>query len=336
MEAKPRESMGLCVAMLRIGGLWHTRDMSHGNAILYNMWKTLTVGAFCVLTLQVYLYLLIMWGTSEDMFETIAYSITMTVFVLKIRLMLFKKEDVNDIVQTVQENFIIHGNELSTENTQIIKNTIKLGRKVTIAYAVMLTTSIALFILPAPLISLEVPLQMLNTANISSEARISDRRLPFVVWFPVNVTQSPMFETAYIYLSTAGAINSYNMISLEVFCMTTVIYTAGQFELLGDSIRNASQRVKYRLNGVQRSSDGTDNIDELQKFTSVKNKMIQHSDANTESTVTPAIGKVTVTYSRIPMTSKHFCPSATIFVKFSGYVNEAMRKFFSIYIPDIF
>lgn len=307
MEEKPRQSMGLCVSILKIGGLWHTRDMTHRNAILYNILKTFVVIVFCTITLEVYLYLLLMWGSFEDMFETIAYCITMTVLALKFHVMLFRSEEVNHIVQTIQENFIIHGSELSTENRQIIRNTIKLARKVVIAYATMQTSSLATYTILGPLISFSVPLQTQNATNISYETRISDRKLPFELWFPVDVSQYPRFEIAYVYLSATGIVNSWSVVAIEVFCMTTFIYIAGQFELLSDSIRNASERVIYRLNEIQHSSASIDDIDTPQKFTSDKKMKIQYSNANTELSVIPATGKVNIT-QRILMTSTTLLP----------------------------
>lgn len=296
MENKPMESMGLCVAVLKIGGLWHTRDMTQRNAILYNMLRTFVVIVLGAVTLQVYLYLFIMWGSLEDMFQTTAYSISLTVLSLKYHVMLFRNEEVDNIIQTVQKNFIIHGTELSTENRQIIKNTIKLAKRVAVAYATMQTFALITYTIIGPLTSFGVPLHTENATNISYESRISDRKLSMEMWVPIDISQSPQFEIAYIYVSVTGVINSWNLVAIEVFCMTTFIYIAGQFELLCDSIRNTSQRVMYRLNETQHPSSGNDHIDKPQKFTSDKKMKIQHSSANTESNVIPEKGKVNITH----------------------------------------
>ena len=42
-EVKPRESMELCVAILKIGGLLRSRDMPHRYSILYNVRQALVL-----------------------------------------------------------------------------------------------------------------------------------------------------------------------------------------------------------------------------------------------------------------------------------------------------
>jgi hypothetical protein len=229
------------------------------------------------------------------MFETIAYSISMTVISLKFHVLLFRSEEVSHIVQAVQDNFIIHKTELSTENRQIIRNTINLARKITLAYGTMQTSSMCIYIILGPLISFALQPHNQNATNISSDTSISDRKLPFQIWFPVDVTESPRFEIAYIYLSATGCINTWSIMGIEILCMTTFIYVAGQFELLCDSIRNASERVINRLNEKQHSSAGIDNIHTTQKFAFDKKKMkINYSNAYTESSVNSVMGKVNI------------------------------------------
>ena len=74
------------------------------------------------------------------MIETIAYSITLTVLAMKMNVIIFRSDEVQRIFKTVQENFFIHGTELSIENRKIIKDVMKLGRQLTVAYATLQTT----------------------------------------------------------------------------------------------------------------------------------------------------------------------------------------------------
>jgi hypothetical protein len=294
-EVKPRESMWLCVAILKIGGLWHTGDMSRRGAILYNVLKTFVVLVFSAIALSIYVYLFVAWGSFVDMLETYAYCISFTLYFLKFYVILFRSDEVQHIINTAQENFIIHGSELSTENRNIIKNTMKFARKITIAYATMNISSLIIYTILGPLISVHVPFQTQNAANISFESHASNRKLPFETWFPVDVTKSPRFEIAYMYLSATAVVNMWNLVGIEVFFMTTFIYITGQFELLCDSIRNASERVTYRLNQRQLASAGSDGINEPHGFTSDKEKRIRYSNGNTESGIIPAMGKANIT-----------------------------------------
>jgi hypothetical protein len=234
-------------------------------------------------------YLFVARGNFSDMVETIAYTITLTVFSLKMNVILFRGDEVEHIVKTIQENFFIHGTELSIENRKIIKNVMNLARKITVAYATFQTTALVVFLF-GPLISFNVMIQTHNTTNNSSETVVYDRKLPIPFWTPFDVTRSPQFEIAYTYTVLTVSITTLNLVGIATFCMTTFIYLTGQFELLCDSMRNASQNVKYRLDKRQRSSSGSNGINKRLKFTLDKKTKIQHSRANIES-VRAAKGK---------------------------------------------
>lgn len=264
---------------------------------MYTVLKTCVVLVFCTITLSVYIHVAVAWSGFTDMLETIAYCISMTVCALKFRVIIFRSTEVQHITDAVQENFIIHSKELSTENRNIIKNAIKLARKITIAYATIYTCSLVIYTILGPLISASVPFQAERAGNDSSILDVSNLKLPFEIWFPVDVTRSPRFEIAYVYLSATGIINVWNIVAIEVFFMTNFIYITSQFELLCDSIRNASETVACRLRKTQLAPAESDNINELQVFTSNKEKIIRHYNDNTESSIIHAMGKENITYS---------------------------------------
>ena len=307
-EVKPRESMKLCVAILKLGGLFRTKDMSQRDSILYSVLQALVLLLFCSITFSLYVYLFVTWGSFSDMIETISYTITMTVFALKMNVFMLRGDEVQLIVKMIQDNFFIHGTELSTENRKIIKHTMKLARKVTVAYATLQMTVGAVFIF-GPLTSFDVVLQTHNTTNKSSESLVYDRNLPIQLWIPLDITRSPQFEIAYTYVALAGFANSANMVGIEIFCMTNFIYLTSQFELLCDSIRNASEKVKYRLHKRQHSAAGS------LEFTSDKKTKIQYPRANTDS-VSSAKGKGNIIYEKQKSSLKH----APIHILFSDFL----------------
>jgi hypothetical protein len=292
-ELKPRESMELCVAILKLGGLWHTRDKSHKDLILYNVRRTFVLLVYYTLAFSVYVYLFVAWESFSDMIETISYIITLTLFAFKIYVMIIRGDEVQHIVKTVQENFFIHETELSIENRKIIKNTISQARKMTIAYVTIYALAIVVFLL-SPLISFDAILQTHNATNISSETLVYDRKLPLQLWTPLDVTRSPQFEIAYTYVAISISINAVNITGIDVFCITTFLYLTGQFELLCDSLRNASERVEYRLHERTHSSTCNDRINKHLDLTSDKTA-IRLSKANTDSVVS-AKGKVYIIY----------------------------------------
>jgi hypothetical protein len=302
-EVNPRESMVLCVAILKLVGLLQTRDMPHRESILYNVRQALLLLVYYTYAFSTFVYLFVAWGNFSDMIETISYIITVIVISLKTNVIMFRSDEVQHIVKTVQENFFIHGTELSIENRKIIKNAIKQARQFTIAYATFQTIAVFVFFF-GPLFTFDVMLQTHNITNISSETVVYDRKLPVPFWTPLDVTRSPQFEFAYTYTVLVGSICSLYTVAIEVFCVTTFIYLTGQFELLCDSIRNASEKVKYRIEERQHSSAGSNGINKRREFTSDKKTKNQYSRADTES-VSSAKGKENIVYATHKSSLKH-------------------------------
>ena len=150
--------------------------------------------------------------------------------------------------------------------------------------------------LVGPQIFFDVMLQTHNTTNISSETVVYDRKLPVRFWTPLDVTRSPQFELAYTYTVLAGCAITLYSAAVEIFCVTTFIYLTGQFELLCDSIRNASEKVKYRIEKIQHSSAGSNGTNKRLEFTADKKTKIQYSRADNESVIS-ARGKGNIIYA---------------------------------------
>jgi predicted RNA methylase len=196
---------------------------------------------------------------------------------------MFRSEEVQHTFKTVQDNIFIHGTELSIENRRIINNAINLARKITIVYATFQTIAAFVFLVD-PMFTFEVMLQRHNATNISSERVVYNRTLPVRFWTTLDLTRSKQFEFTHLYTYTVlqgSAITLYS-VAIETFCMTTFIYLTGQFELLCYSIRNASEKVKYRIEKRQHSSGGSNGITKRLKFTADKKTKIQYSRADTE------------------------------------------------------
>jgi len=294
-EVNPRESMELCVAVLKLGGLLRTRDMTHRDSILYNVRQAFLLLVYYTYAFSTFVYLFVAWGNFSDMIETIAYLITVTVISLKTNVIMFRSDEVQHIVKTVQENFFIHGTELSIENRKIIKNAIKLARQFTVAYLTFQTTVSVVFLV-GPMFTFDVMLQTHNTTNISSKTVVYDRKLPVRFWTPLDVTRSPQFEFVYTYSVLVGCAITLYSVATEIFCVTTFIYLTGQFELLCDSIRNASEKVKYRIEKIQHSSAGSNGINKRLEFTADKKTKILYSRADNESVIS-ARGKGNIIYA---------------------------------------
>jgi hypothetical protein len=313
-EVNPRESMDLCVAILKLGGLLRTRDMPHRNSILYNVRQALLLLVYYIYAFLTFVYLFVAWGNFSDMIETIAYIITVTVVSLKMNVIMFRSDEVQHIIKTVQENFFIHGTELSIENRKIIQNVIKQARQFTVAYLTFQTT-VSIVFLVSPLFTFDVMPQTHNATNIITKTVVYERKLPVRFWTPLDVTRSPQFEFVYTYTVLAGYVISVYSVAVEIFCVTTFIYLTGQFELLCDSIRNASEKVKHRIEERQHSSAGSNGINSRLEFRADKNTKIQYSRADTKS-VSSEQGKGNIIYATHQSSLKH----APVYIRSSSFL----------------
>jgi hypothetical protein len=160
--------------------------------------------------------------------------------------------------------------------------------------------------LVGPQILFDVMLQTHNTTNITSETVVYDRKLSIRIWILLDVTRSPQFKIAYtyVYIALTASIIILNLMAIEILSVTTFIYLTDQFELLCDSIMNASEKVKNRIDKRQHSSGGSNGINKRLEFTSDKKTKIQYSRAGTES-VSSTKGKGKIIYATHQSYLKH-------------------------------
>lgn len=65
-----------------------------------------------------------------------------------------------------------------------------------------------------------------------------EKVLPFPVWFPWDIAQSPYYEISYVYEAFVGLYMGYAYANPDQFYACTTILTAGQFEMLGVDCKN--------------------------------------------------------------------------------------------------
>jgi hypothetical protein len=167
-----------------------------------------------------------------------------------------------------------------------------------------LHTSVWVVYLAGQQIAFDVMLQTHNTTNISSETVVYDSKLPFRIRIPLDVTRSPQFKIAHTYIALTGSIITLKLMAIEIFSVSTFIYLTDQLKLLYDSIRNASEKVKYRIDKRQHSSAGSNGITKRRVFTSDKKTKIQYSRGDTES-VSSTKGKGNIIYATHQSSLKH-------------------------------
>ncbi|PNF32755.1 hypothetical protein B7P43_G04512, partial [Cryptotermes secundus] len=66
----------------------------------------------------------------------------------------------------------------------------------------------------------------------------SQRPMPYTAWFPFNVTETPAYEVAYIYLSLETTYTAIYIGSCDALFVALIIHLRGQFQILHVSLRD--------------------------------------------------------------------------------------------------
>jgi hypothetical protein len=72
----------------------------------------------------------------------------------------------------------------------------------------------------------------------STTGSSSHRPMPVTAWFPFNVTETPAYEVAYIYLSLEAAYTGVYIASCDALFVALIIHLSGQFQILQASLRD--------------------------------------------------------------------------------------------------
>ncbi|KAJ9590617.1 hypothetical protein L9F63_016387, partial [Diploptera punctata] len=235
IELKAINCMKLCVKLLKISGVWYTGETKSVVRYLYNKFTF-----FCayILTFCTYLQLYVSRDNFEEFLEEISITISLTMILLKINIFTFKKEKALYVMKTIPQNFFIHQNSLSTENTEIIRITLEKGRKMIMLYCGLMFCGNSLYTVISPL---------LTSAPDSHNTTEVFRPLPFKIWLPFDVMASPYYQFTYVFTTYGGLMLGAIVVAADLFFFVTMIYLTGQFTLLSDTLCNIRVNIHKNM-----------------------------------------------------------------------------------------
>ncbi|PSN50593.1 Odorant receptor 55a [Blattella germanica] len=237
IEISVKNRMNLYVKLLKFGGLWQLKKSKLTGFLIFFYNKILLMW-FIYHGFSIYVSLYESRNNFDDLVEVLPLCISMTLFYLKIYAFIFRRKEIENIVQKVRENFFIHRNRLTLENKTIIMSTIKQGKKFTIIYLSWNGFVNFIFSVVTPLLA-TVPETANGTETVSP--------LLVKIWTPVDPSVSPNYEIISIYISVTCIVIGFDFFVTDLFIMVLIIYCTGQFKLLCDSLSKAQANVNRKL-----------------------------------------------------------------------------------------
>ncbi|PSN50591.1 Odorant receptor 55a [Blattella germanica] len=242
IENNVRNCMNLLVKLLKIGGLWCTEKSGYTLNFFYNK---IVIILIYIHGVAVFMKLYESRNNFDELLEVMSVSISVSMYFLKVNAFIFKKTEIEHILQNVKENLFIHKNKLMIENKKIIMSIIKHGRKITVIYMSWNLTINILYTLVSPLLA-PIP----ETVNATDFVR----PLAMKLWTPFDQTVSPNHEIMTAYVSIAGILHGFNFFVTDLFIMIMMVYCSGQFVLLCDSLFETTANVKKMILDDQNKS----------------------------------------------------------------------------------
>jgi hypothetical protein len=238
---KPTECLDLNLKILK---MWPVCPLDEVSSlawinILHKCYTAFTVILFFSMSVPGPLFYVFEEYTLEDAIEMMSILLTQLRSGMKMMTFIIYKKEIQKLINALYENFYIHGRNLTTEESSIIREAIKHTRKITIGYFVLICLLIWSMILH-PITFKSTDQAQLDDTNHTATLP----RLPFKTWYPKwDPTKSPQFEIEYAAQAILTVLEASSVGSIDPFCATLMVYVACQFELLSISLKNINKNA---------------------------------------------------------------------------------------------
>jgi hypothetical protein len=92
----------------------------------------------------------------------------------------------------------------------------------------------------------------------STTGASSHRPMPYTAWFPFNVTETPVYEVVYIYMSLETTYTSIYIASSDALFVALIIHLSAQFQILQDSLRDIKAHAMKKVQAVDKEKIRSD------------------------------------------------------------------------------
>jgi hypothetical protein len=241
-KVEPTDCLYLNLALLKLGSIFPFDEVSSLNWInfLYKGYTTFTVTLFYSVSVAAPLFIICEDYPLQDGIEVMSILLTQVRSGMKLMTFVLYRKEIQNLIMTLYENFYSHDRNLTAEESSIIQEAVRYGKKITMGYIILYCiTGLAMIL--QPLTSTRAELDEEDALNYTAGPY---RNLPFKSYYPNwDSTKSPEYEIEYAAQATLTALEAWCMGCIDTFCVTLMICVGCQFDLLGISLKNVNKNV---------------------------------------------------------------------------------------------
>lgn len=237
---EPKDCVDVNLTQLKWGAVFPFDDLSSSAwiNILYKCYMIFNVSLFLFVSLFMPGYVFANDCSLEEAIEVISIVMTQVRSGMKLMTFVLYRKEIRKLIIALYKNFYIRGKELDVQESRIVHEAIENGRKVSIGYFSLVSSTVVAMLLH-PLTFKPAEMDAEGALNHTAGPR---RILPFKLYFPKwNATTSPQYEIEYVVQIMITVLEGWFVGSTDAFCATIMILIACQFDLLCKSLMKISK-----------------------------------------------------------------------------------------------
>lgn len=232
---EPKHCVDVNLMLLKWGAVFPFDDLSSSAwiNILYKCYMIFNVALFHFVSVFMLGYVFANDCSLEDIIEVLSIWMTQVRSGMKLMTFILYRKEIRNLIQTLYKNFYIRGKELDDQESRIVREAIENGRKVSIGYfSLVSSTVVAMLLHPLTF----KPNEMDQEGALNHTAG-PHRILPFKLYFPKwDATTSPQYEIEYVVQIMITTLEGWFIGSIDSFSATIMILVGCQFDLLCNSL----------------------------------------------------------------------------------------------------
>lgn len=241
---KKESNLHLNLTVLQWLGLWPCKDSMWFKALFLHI-------AFCfAFTIQATIHIveimdiIVNWGHLNNLTENI-YTIGCSIMaIVKELTIIFKTKNIQNLVEILDNELDVPRKQGSPQEQERIARACKKQARMFTLIFISMCAFVGTSFSFVPFVDI---LLGQSTTGVSSQ-----RPMPYTAWFPFNVTETPAYEVAYIYLSLETAYTGTYIGSCDSLFVALIIHLRGQFQILQVSLRDIKVHAMKKVQATDK------------------------------------------------------------------------------------
>lgn len=242
---------------LNIIGMWPPKDPKFAK--IYKVYSLILYIWFTTFTTSQLIEIGYIYNDFKELTANTGVSLLYSVVVAKVYIVIFKKEHVISLVNTIREteHKILQTTNVKLKN--VVRDYILQNWTVTWQFWMLAFSTILLFFIRPPLDYLLIGPQPILFPNGTETGKLK-YPLVFSSWFPFNKYNGPLYYLALVFQTVSGTIGASYVGIWDTFIVALMIFAIGQFRVLQCLLQDLYPT------GDEMSSEGTDEISVNKRF----------------------------------------------------------------------